>query len=369
MRSWCTAAVAGLLGCALAAGAGAQASADAPYPKTGVDYSGIDQFYKIADILAKDDKPSNTQWSALLNTPGYRLVEIDNEGIRDRIELALKPSLKSKRDAILARDGDQARVLRHLIRAVAERQQVLAARDQLARTMRDSIATALPRTARYLPKGTIERFPTPFIGFAVFSDDGYAEEPGILLDPLYIHDHGAVEILSHEMHHSYTALIDRVKKESDFTTRPPDVGLFFAVMHLRNEGIADQVDKTYPLPPDPTMEWYPTGYNSAYAKTPAVLHTLDSLLTVAVNQPSALGAAGTRANQILWSNGHPNGAYMAREIVQTFGIDSLMPGVYNPVAFFRTYAAAEIKLGNPPPFSAQSMRELALLERHFINRP
>ncbi|HEY2163093.1 MAG TPA: DUF5700 domain-containing putative Zn-dependent protease, partial [Gemmatimonadaceae bacterium] len=56
------------------------------------------------------------------------------------------------------------------------------------------------------------------------------------------------------------------------------------------------------------------------------------------------------------SNGHPNGAFMAREIVETFGVDSLFPGLYDPVAFARTYASAERKRGNPPPFSEKTLR-------------
>ena len=49
-----------------------------PYPKTGVDYSGIDAFYRIADILAKDTEPTEGEWAAMLATPGYRMVQIDN---------------------------------------------------------------------------------------------------------------------------------------------------------------------------------------------------------------------------------------------------------------------------------------------------
>jgi len=356
-----------VLGTAVA-GAQSPAVKEAPYPKTGVDYSGIDEFYKIADILAKDASPTEAQWKALMATPGYRLVEIDNEGIRGRIELALKPSLKAKRDAALKGDDDQPRVLQHLIRAVQERAAVLKTRDALVRTMSDSIAAAKPRTARFLPKGTVEQFPTPFIGFAIFSDDGYAEEPGILLDPLYVNDNGVVDLLAHEFHHSFSAMIDHTKRRSDFSAPPANLQLFMAVFHLRNEGIADQVDKTYPLPPNPKMEWYPARYNAAYAKTPAQIHSFDSLLTVVAEHPEQGRVAGQRANGLFWSNGHPNGAYMAREIVETFGIDSLMPGVYNPVAFLRMYAAAEVKRGNPPPFSATSLKALAVLEGVFVRK-
>jgi hypothetical protein len=368
MRSPCTALLLAVLSAPFA-GSQAPSGKEISYPKTGVDYSGIDQFYLIADILARDAEPSEAQWRTMMATPGYRLVEIDNKGIRGRIELALKPSLKGKRDSVLALENNgTGRVLRHLIRAAADREGIMKTRAALERSMSDSIAVATRRTARFLPAGTLERFPTPFIGFAIFSDDGYSEEPGVLLDPLYVQDEGVVDLLAHEFHHSYTAMIDHTMKQSDFEglKPPPDVRLFLAVMHLRNEGIADQVDKTYPLPPNPKMEWYPTGYNAAYAKTPAVIRSLDSLLAVAADRPAQAGAAGQKANAMLWSNGHPNGAYMAREIFETFGIDSLMPGVHSPIAFLRTFASAEVKRGNPPPFSPAALSELATLEKHFI---
>jgi hypothetical protein len=67
--------------------------------------------------------------------------------------------------------------------------------------------------------------------------------------------------------------------------------------------------------------------------------------------------------QLFWSGGHPNGAYVARTIVETFGVDSLFPGVYDPAALLRTYAAAERTRGNPPPFSAAAMRTIDGVER------
>jgi hypothetical protein len=39
-------------------------------------------------------------------------------------------------------------------------------------------------------------------------------------------------------------------------------------MHLRNEGIADQIDKPYPIQAmSPSLAWYATAYNKAYAAT------------------------------------------------------------------------------------------------------
>lgn len=350
--------------------AGAQDKAP-PYPKTGVDYSGIDAFYQVADVLATDAEPSERQWAALLATPGYRLVEIDNRGIRRRIELALKPSRRAERDSVLKTDNGSARVLRHLMSAVTDRQRVLATRQALERSIGDSIARATARTAKYLPAGTVDRFGPPFIAFAIFSDDGYAEEPGVLLDPLYVADHGLVDLIAHEFHHCFTGMTDRTLTRDQFMALRPlpnDIGLFFALMHLRNEGIADQVDKSYPLPTEAGMEWYAKGYNEAYPRTPMLLRSLDSLLSIAADHPESAQKIAGPVQKLFWSNGHPNGAYMAREIVETFGIDSLFPGVRDPIAFFRTYASAERKHGNAPPFSDKTMKVLDSMDARFETR-
>jgi len=339
--------------------AGGQSTPATPYPKTGVDYSGIDAFYRIADILAKDTEPTEREWAAMLATPGYRMVQIENRGIRARIDLALKPSRRVERDSVLKTDGEASRAVSHLIEAAADRQRVLATRQALQGSIADTIARASARTRRFLPAGTVERIGTPFIAFAIFADDGFAEEPGVLLDPLNVEKEGLVDLLAHEFHHCFTGTLDRTLPRAELMKlRPPpaDIGLFFVLIHLRNEGIADQVDKPYPLPTQAGLEWYSKGYNDAYPRTPALLRSLDSLLTIAADHPEDARSLAGPAQKLFWSNGHPNGAYMAREIVETFGVDSLFPGLYDAVAFARTYASAERKRGNPPPFSEKTMK-------------
>jgi hypothetical protein len=75
---------------------------------------------------------------------------------------------------------------------------------------------------------------------------------------------------------------------------------------------------------------------------------------------------GRRVNELLPSGGHFNGSYVAREIYETFGVDSLYPGVHDFFAFLRIYASAEAKRGNPPPFSPKSVALLNALERKYL---
>ena len=59
---------------------------------------------------------------------------------------------------------------------------------------------------------------------------------------------------------------------------------------------------------------------------------------------------------------------MARRIVDTFGIDSILPGAYSPFAFFRTYVAAERAHGIASPFSDGTNALLAWEEERYTRR-
>ena len=71
------------------------------------------------------------------------------------------------------------------------------------------------------------------------------------------------------------------------------------------------------------------------------------------------------AQMLFWSNGHPNGVYIAREIVETFGADSLFPGVRDSAAFLRTYAAAERIHARPWPLSPKAWRVISALDARY----
>lgn len=95
---------------------------------------------------------------------------------------------------------------------------------------------------------------------------------------------------------------------------------------------------------------------------------LDSALTSAAKDSTRLAAVGARVKALLPAGGHPNGAYVAREAYETFGPDSLFPGVRNAFAFLRTYAAAERQRGHDAPFSAETMALLDRLDQRYVIR-
>jgi hypothetical protein len=176
---------------------------------------------------------------------------------------------------------------------------------------------------------------------------------------------GLTELLAHEFHHSYLARLSKVRFP---VGDDPSTALVRALGNARNEGIADLIDKAHPLSVrhGSELETYAKAYNEAYARTPQVIRSIDSALVVAANDSSRLRDVGRRVQQLLPAGGHFNGSYMAREIYETFGVDSLYRGESNLFAFWRTYAEAEAKRGNPPPYSPQTVALLDALEKKYV---
>jgi len=335
-------------------------------PTTGLDFSAVDQFWRVVDILTRNGDPSDSQWQALLATPGYQLAQMAiGPVIKEDLELAFKPSRHVAFDSLTKLPNDRAGRLTHLVRAASLRRQLGAYRDSLARSA--PIADAVRAAARFLPPGATKMGEPPLVAFAIFRNDGYSLGPGVVVDLLNAYESDLVLFLGHEFHHTY---VERVQQSAlGGGPRPDDAvdrPLRMSIAALRNEGIADLVDKPFPLTwANPVRATYVKRYNDEYAKTPETLRQLDSLLEVVADDSTQMTAAGQRARTLLWSNSHANGAYVARTVYEQFGIDSLYPAMSNPAALLRTYTAAVQAKGSPPPFTPKAWRVIESFERRY----
>lgn len=335
---------------------------DTTIRSAGLDFSGVDQFWQIVDILSSDAEPTEVQWRALLGTTGYRFAEANlGPVMRQDLEISFRPSRRTEFARLTNDSSDRALRLEHLAAALRERAALVAFRDSLARGT--PIADAVRRAAQLLPPGATTRGDLPLVAFAIFKDDAYSLPQGVDIDLLYARHVPLLLILAHEFHHTY---VNRVNKPVPPGPPAADAALRNALYNVRNEGIADLIDKPYPFSsPISTMASYVARYNAEYARTPATLHQFDSLLAAIADDRRKMDELGMTAQMLLWSNGHPNGAYMAREIIETFGVDSLFSGVADPAAFFRTYAAAEVVRGRPAPLSRKTWGVIEALESKY----
>lgn len=336
-----------------------------PLPTTGLDFSGVDEFWRVADMLLKDVEPSEADWHRLASSVGYRMSLRQVPSTRSDMEIALRPSHRAEFDSLTKLQTDQATRLTHLVRAVRNRAALARYRDSVAKSLPVQQAVAL--ASNYLPPHATEGKQPPLVAFAIFRDDAYSNGPaGVIIDLDHVYVAGKLTLLlAHEFHHSYLVGLSRIRFPSGDDA---SATLVRALYSARNEGIADLIDKPHPLvdTTSPEMIAYAKRYNAAYDRTPEVIRSIDSAIAVAADDSTKLGEVGTRVQQLLPSAGHYNGSYVAREICETFGVDSLFPGVSNPFAFWRTYGEAEAKRGNPPPFSPKSVALLDALESKYL---
>lgn len=331
-----------------------------PMP-TGVDWTAVDQFWMAVDTLSRDIEPSPAQWRALLISPGYRIATISHPNIARAIELAFKPSRRAQRDSVLSRRSEDSATVAHLLAVGATREELKRFRAVLQPLVADTIAYAIRNASRFLPMGAADH-PPPLITFCIFASDGYAQEPGIVLDLYHVRENGLGDFLSHEFHHAYASSFDR----TTYGSGGGDARFYQAIRQLKNEGIADMIDKPHPLLTTPGMKWYGDAYNAAYDKTPSTLKVVDSLLVAAGSDSARLVDAGPRAQRLLIYGSHPSGAYMARTILEAFGRDSLIATIPSAFAFIRMYETAETKRGNTSPFSAEGRAALSAMESRHV---
>lgn len=328
-----------------------------PLPKSGFDFSAVDRFNELAEVLSADREPTDAQWRAYYETPGYRFA--DRPDLRSNMEIAFRPSLSAQRDSLLAKGGAPAFAVRYLRDGFARRAASQQWRDTAS--LQAAAERARKRALAFLPKGMDP--PIPFVAFAVFTPDGYSRGPeGVLLDLPFASRMDIEDFLAHEFHHSLNAPISKLNRMPG--SQAPEASLLNALVSLRNEGIADLIDKPYPVHhPDSTYE---RSYNEYYARTPEVLRMVDSLIATVADDSTRMRTVGQMVNRLLIYGSHPTGAYMAREIQETFGVDSLLPATIDAFSMFRTYAAAEARHGRAAPFSAKTVAVLDAIEKKHL---
>lgn len=329
------------------------------------DFSGIDAFWRVADVLARDSEPSRDDWQTLLTTADYLPMQVAaRAAVQEDMELAFRPARRAAFDSV-SRLASRSPRLTHFRRAAALRAELFAFRESL--TGWRGIPSAVALAAKFLPPGAANVGDPPPVAFNLIRMDNYSLASGVAVDLLNAYHGNLVLILGHEFHHTY---LNRANPTAlPLLGQGPDGALRGILESLRNEGMADLIDKPYPLTsPDPERAEYVARYNDEYAHTPTTIHLLDSLLTLVAQDSTTTASIAQRVQMLLWSGGHPNGAYMARAIYEAFGVDSLFPGVTDPAAFLRTYAAVVQHRGGPPPFSSSAMGVMEKLERRFWRR-
>jgi hypothetical protein len=338
------------------------------------DWSSIDLFWQVHDILAEDDEPSAALWDSLFASTGYAALEARERRsglLRQAFRVAFKPSLH---DSIAAARASSPWLDFHLpliAQAPERRADVERLRDRAA--LDALLDSARVLAGAWLPAGATDRLPMARVAWAVFgSQRGYPDM--ILLDPtlFILHPH-PIALLGHELHHNYRSGIAH-------RTRPMGDDLAgWAIVNVEVEGTAGLVDKRPLLHLDSAAlaRIYHDGVSSAqyfreypgvYAESPRWLRVADSLLVRLALETDSVARAGIAAalHGDLPDNGRAMGSWMADAIDVVLGRAALLDVVGDSFGFWRTYQrAAIVSDGVYPALSDPAMRMIADLETRY----
>ena len=344
-----------------------------------VNFSGMDQFWKIVDSMEKDIEPTEEQWNALFRTPGYSYlvnVEHKNDLFKRLFPLVFMPSRQHELEKKLEEDNMDAKYyLPHYLKVKENRAGLIKLQSEFEN--KDLLGEALKRTRQYLPPGVIERFPPPTVAFVIFEPDGHADPSVIAIDLLYaLNKDDLIGFIGHEAHHYYLGTIAKGKlpdRNSD------EYYLFRSINQLRLEGMGDLIDKTDILNEkadpgkDEKAQRYRKDFRRLYYETPETFRRIDQLISEISDDPSKMKENARKVWDLLPYGAHPSGYFMSRALVDHVGRNVLIKEMVNPFAFIRLYnkvakKAMKKSQGKYYVFSDKTMDFLSKFEKQYVSQ-
>jgi hypothetical protein len=347
------------------------------YTASKVDFSGVDEFWKLVDTMENNIEPSLEQWATLFRTRGYSyLVTVEHQGdtYKRLFPLMFMPSRKAELAKKSSSDNFDAKYfLPHYQNVKKRRDELLEFQRKLEK--RDLFKESLGKTEQYLPNGVIERFPAPNVAFVISEPDAHADSSIIVFDLLFAlsSERQLTGIIGHEAHHYYLGKIDNGKIPDRSSE---DYYLVHAIHQLRLEGMGDLIDKLDILDEKSDMEYdtrrrqHREDYRRLYLHSPETFTRIDSLISAISDDTATMKENGKKVWDLLPYGAHPSGYFMARAIVDNFGKDILIKEMLDPFAYVRLYNLAAQKASNTLSkenfvFSRKTMNFLSKLEKKY----
>ena len=339
---------------------------DEASPNSGFDSSAMTPFWAIQSTLEADREPSEAQWAALLDTPGYQALtasEFSPEFFRSSFALAFMPSRIGEREVALS--GPTGEYLRHYIHVAEQREQLTQHLDWLRST--PVIPGIVQRAGAFLPPERATGYPD--VAFVIFANDARAYVP-IVVDLQASRNWDFESFLAHEFHHWYR---DRALAVNLETVDSLDFDLVWTLNQIQAEGVADQIDKRRWVlgesEPPSGMSGYAQQYLDNLEATPKLLQRLDSLMVRYSEADSARGKIGAEIRNLVPQSGHPTGFFMASLILEHSDTGALAADVMNPFAFVRSFNRAADRARRPELlFSSAAVALLDTLEGQYATR-
>lgn len=332
-----------------------------------IDFTGVEEFFKISEILERDSDPTEEQWEKLFITPGYKELtksEFSKEFFIKSFNIAFKPSNKIKLEEAINSSQGISRFLQHYVSVKNNKSKILDKIEELKST--DFQDRIIQYVSKFLPSNKIENYPT--ISFVVFDNDarGYSI---VIMDILFSLCLGETLplVLAHEYHHYYR---NRLLEFDLDSLDSVDVHLVSAVNQIHAEGIADLIDKEQWLKEKikgTEYEMYAQKYWQYVQQSPEIIKQMNGILIKIANSSDEAEELGKEFERLSPMSGHTLGYFIAKTILDEMGIEAVISDLGNPFMFIRKYNEAVIaKDKMEMSFSQEAMNLLNELERKYI---
>lgn len=341
-------------------------TAGCPAGAQQADYSGLDPFWNVAEILAAGETPNEVDWAAMYETPGYGSLQARENADRflaRLLPLALHPERSAEADELIAAQPAMGIFIAHLRRAFERRGELTALQKELQE--RSLIGESLLSAGTWLPAGSIDRYGPPQISFVIYQPDARGYDR-IVMDLLLAYERPDVfeGLVAHEAHH-----VIRNGIQGDWDGDAPEAELLIALNNLQAEGIADMIDKHALFAID---DWGDNSVDVAlrmmtdrlkgeYTVAEQRLAEVDGLLAAYAADPTDAEQLGEQLRGALIMGGHPVGYYMATVINDNGGAERMVANVGNPFDFVRAYNDAAAAAGRYV-LRTKAIRGLTMLE-------
>jgi len=338
------------------------------YNNLNLDFSGIDEFWKITSILSNNIDPEERNWHALFNTPGYSALtqsEFSQAYFKRYFRFAYMPNKSDSLKEELAKSHWRIQYLNHMTKVLLKKEEIQNHQKEL---FASNYLTneSLDLTRKYLPADALMSGDLPPISFVVFGNDARSYST-IVIDILYSIEQGdkLKYLVGHEAHHFY--------RNKTLTFNFPDVNqsdynIVWAINQIQAEGIADQIDKRVRFfdSGDIANSKWALKYKEYLQSTPALIIKMDSLLVQYGTQSEDLISISEKFRSSIPMSGHPTGYFMTNAIIENLGKSELLKNLGNPFEFFRLYNhVAESKSEKYPVFSEKSKELINNLELNY----
>jgi len=331
----------------------------------GLDFSSTDYFWKISEILLKNQEPTDEEWGKLINTPGY--LEYFNKEIpvgwfKEYVMIALMPS-KQEQIKIWEQKGySDLKYIKHFQEVIAYKKELILEEEKL-KSDKSIMENSLALTKKYLPPDYDDN-DFPPISFIFFDYDARGYSP-VLVDLLFAYKNkeNLKYFFAHEAHHYYR------NKHLEFnypSKENPDYDLVWTINQIHAEGIADQIDKKETFFDNGSMsktEWAEE-YRNFLQRSPSIITKMDSILTAYSKSENPVLSETFKAEVPM--SGHTIGFFMVEAILDYRDIEELVSDLGNPFSFIITYnLIASESRGKYPEFSETSISLIRSLQEKY----